>query len=118
MNHPLTSPYEDLLVTQLYHAHLPTPTREHRFAPPRRWRFDFAWPEPRIAVEVEGGTWIPGGGRHNRGKGYLADLEKYAQAALLGWTVLRVAPEHIDSGQALNWIRSALEQRREEERAA
>jgi very-short-patch-repair endonuclease len=116
MNYPDASPYETLLMTQLHWAKLPTPTREHRFAPPRRWRFDFAWPELRIAVEVEGGTWIPGGGRHNRGKGYVADLSKYNTAALMGWTVLRVAPEHIDSGQALAWISEALSQK--ERRAA
>ena len=36
--------------------------REHRFAPPRRWRFDLAWPAERLAVEVDGGRWQSGGG--------------------------------------------------------
>lgn len=30
--------------------------REHRFHPTRRWRFDFAWPDEKVALEVEGGT--------------------------------------------------------------
>lgn len=60
---------------------------EHRFHPTRRWRFDLAIPEHRIAIEVEGGVWTRG--RHTRGSGYLADLEKYNAAAALGWTVLR-----------------------------
>ena len=47
---------------------LAAPIREHRFAPPRRWRFDYAWPDRRLALEVEGGTWT--GGRHVRGRGY------------------------------------------------
>jgi len=60
---------------------------EHRFHPTRRWRFDFAWPSKKIAVEIEGGTWT--GGRHTRGAGFQKDCEKYNAAAVLGWTVLR-----------------------------
>ena len=62
--------------------------REHRFAAPRRWRFDFAHTETLTAVEIEGGTWI--GGRHTRGSGFVADAEKYNEAALMGWTVFRL----------------------------
>jgi very-short-patch-repair endonuclease len=63
------------------------PTPEFRFHPKRRWRFDFAWPAEKIAVECEGGTWS--GGRHTRGKGYEGDCEKYNEAVILGWRVLR-----------------------------
>ncbi len=66
----------------------PPLVREHRFAPPRRWRFDFAHPASRVAVEVEGGVWNRG--RHNRPKGFIADCEKYSAAALAGWTVVRL----------------------------
>lgn len=31
--------------------------RPNRFHPSRRWRFDCALPEHRVAVEVEGGVW-------------------------------------------------------------
>ncbi len=68
-------------------AGLPEPTLEHRFAPPRQWRFDLAWPELKLAVECEGGIWT--GGRHTRGKGFEDDCVKYNAAALLGWTLLR-----------------------------
>ncbi len=43
---------------------LPEPTPEHRFAPPRRWRFDFCILAHKIAIEVDGGVWLPNGGRH------------------------------------------------------
>jgi hypothetical protein len=85
---------------------LPPPAREHRFAPPRRWRFDFAWPAQRLALEVEGRTWARG--RHVRGRGYEADCEKYSEAALRGWRVLRVTPAMLRDGRALDLLRRAL----------
>jgi very-short-patch-repair endonuclease len=63
---------------------------EYRFHPTRKWRFDFAWPENKRAMEVEGGVWT--GGRHTRGSGFLKDCEKYNAAASLGWRVFRFTP--------------------------
>jgi hypothetical protein len=79
---------------------LPAPVFEYRFAPPRMFRFDVAWPEVKIAVEQEGGVWV--GGRHVRGRGYLSDLEKYNLAVLLGWRVLRYSPDQMRKGV---WLR-------------
>ena len=70
-------------------AGLPEPMPEFMFCE-RKWRFDWAWPTERIALEVEGGAWT--GGRHTRGKGFLGDIEKYNRAQLDGWMVLRVIP--------------------------
>src|SRR5688572_23096660 len=80
--------------------------REVRFHPTRRWRFDIAWPEKKVAVEVDGGSWI--GGRHTTGSGFEKDCEKLSEAAALGWRVLRVTPRQIESGQALGWLERAL----------
>jgi very-short-patch-repair endonuclease len=76
---------------------LPEPVAEFRFHAARRWRFDWAWPERLVAVEIDGGVWI--GGRHNRAGGYLADMEKLNAAAEAGWRVLRYATGHIDMAQ-------------------
>ena len=97
---------EALLVHQITAAGLPTPVRELRFAPPRRWRFDVAWPERLLAVEVDGGSWV--GGRHTRGAGYEAGCRKTNAAVLLGWRVLRVTPGMIASGEAVAVIGAAL----------
>jgi hypothetical protein len=101
---------EEILAAQMRVVGLPEPVREYVFAPPRRWRFDFAWPDlpitDRWAVEVEGGTWV--NGRHGRGAGFQNDCEKYNRAALLGWRVLRVTPAQIRSGAALAWIERAV----------
>lgn len=76
-------------------AGLPQPELEYRFhlPPPgevqRKWRFDLAYPNLKIAVEVEGGIWIAG--RHTRGAGYKSDCEKYNTAVEQGWKVFRFA---------------------------
>jgi len=81
----------------------------HEYRKGRAWRFDLAWPEVKVAVECEGGTWA--GGRHTRGAGFAEDCVKYAEAALAGWLVLRVTGEHIADGTALRWVETALGQR-------
>lgn len=72
---------------------IPAPVTEHRFHPTRKWRFDYAWVEQKVALEVEGAVWT--GGRHTRGSGYVKDLEKYSEAAILGWCVIRVTPKEL-----------------------
>lgn len=85
---------------------LPAPMAEYRFHPERRWRFDYAWPAQRVALEVEGGVWT--GGRHTRGAGFLGDMEKYNAAALLGWRVLRVTPSKLCSAKTIEMIHEAV----------
>lgn len=99
---------ERALVTLCKYAGLPDPVLEYAFAKEsgRRWRFDLAWPDRKLAVEVEGGTWVSG--RHTTGTGYARDLEKYNQAALLGWTVLRYTPRMIEEGTAIEELENAM----------
>lgn len=83
------------------------PVYEFIFHPTRKWRFDCV-PDIKIklAVELEGGIWI--GGRHNSPVGFLKDIEKYNEAAILGWRIIRVTGEHVKSGQGLKWVLEAL----------
>lgn len=92
---------------------LPDPVLEYRFFPPRRWKFDAAYPQLKIAIEVEGGTWIQG--RHTTGSGFEGDCEKYNQAAILGWQVLRFTRKMIESGEAIEQIDTALNLREAEQ---
>lgn len=62
--------------------------QEYRFHPRRRWRFDFALPARKLAIEINGGVWS--GGRHVRGAGYLRDREKINAATELGWRVFEL----------------------------
>ena len=98
---------EGTFAFQIKAAGLPEPEREYRFHPVRRWRFDFAWRQQMVAVEIEGGIWNSRG-RHVRGRGFTADCEKYAEAALLGWTVMRFTGQQIESGYALDCVERAL----------
>ncbi len=100
------SQLEDHLVQQIAWAKLPAPQREFRFAPPRRWRFDLAWLDRLLALEVDGGTWVRG--RHSRGIGTRKDAEKLNEAQLAGWTVLRATTDMVTDGSALALIERAL----------
>lgn len=68
-------------------AGVPAPESEHRFHPVRKWRFDYAWTNEKLALEIEGGTWTKS--RHTSGKGYRNDCIKYSTAAIMGWRVIR-----------------------------
>jgi len=95
----------DLFLQLLKKEGLPKPTVEYKFCPDRRWRFDYAFVKQKIAVEQEGGVWVSG--RHNRGKGFLNDMEKYNAATLLGWKVLRYPPDLMLT-QAIEDLKSIL----------
>jgi hypothetical protein len=94
---------------------IPKPELEYVFAPPRKWRFDFAFPDHYantghfyggVALEVEGGVWTRG--RHGRGSGIVKDMEKYNAAALAGWLVLRVLPKDLCTDTTATMLRMAL----------
>jgi len=97
---------EDDLLFQMKAYRLPAPEREHVFAKPRRWRFDFAWPDRKLAAEVEGGTWVRG--RHSRGAGMRKDADKYNQAAIMGWYVLKLTSDMVKDGSAIQTVKDAL----------
>lgn len=102
----MKSHLEETLALHIRAAGLPPPVREFRFHPTRRWRYDFAFVENKVAVEVDGGVWVQG--RHTRPSGFIEDMHKLNEAAILGWTVIRVTGEMIRKGEALKLIERAL----------
>lgn len=89
-----------------FFAGIEIPVAEYRFHKTRKWRFDYAWPAYKVALEIEGGVWS--GGRHTRGKGFLGDMEKYNAAAVAGWTVIRCTPDGLMSATTLAMLREVL----------
>jgi very-short-patch-repair endonuclease len=101
--------YEAAFLSQIRERGLPEPVREYRFIPNRRYRFDFAWVNLKMTVEIEGGTWSRvNTGRHTRGSGFQRDCIKYNTAALLGWKVFRFPSNMILSGQAISFLEDAF----------
>lgn len=80
--------------------------KEYRFHPTRKWRFDYAIPSHKIAVEVEGGVWS--GGRHTSPQGFLNDIEKYNCAALMGWRLFRVTPDSQLTNHTISLLKQAI----------
>ena len=77
---------------------------EFRFAKPigRQWRADFAWPEIKVLVEIEGGISIRGDRSHTGAKGYENDCRKYNAAMRLGYRVLRYTASMLYSNEAID----------------
>lgn len=121
---------------------LPKPVEEYKFDSERKWRLDRAWPEHKVAIEIEGGSHpamirchncgqvvrartksgeigrqIRMAGAHG-GSGYLKDIEKYNALAVQGWLLLRFAHDDIIGNPfaMIDNIRKALELRGYSER--
>ena len=86
--------------------------KEFKFHPVRKWRFDYAFPEYKVAVEVDGGVWT--GGRHINPAGYINDMEKLNTAASMGWLVLRITTDDRFASKTFELIEKTLELRKDE----
>ena len=135
--------HEELFASQCRQFQLPPFEQQHLFAKAamqRNWRFDFAWREYKVAVEIEGliptNLWRAtldgpspverGGviinvvkcerllvvlGRHATIGGIKGDMEKYNAAALLGWSVLRFEQKDVKPKHAIETTMRVLAER-------
>lgn len=94
---------------------LPVPALEYKFHPKRKWRSDYYFEKDgiKVALEVEGGVWKKGkdgklGGRHNRGVGFIKDLEKYNNYAMMGILLLRVQPKDLLKISTIEMLKKIL----------
>jgi very-short-patch-repair endonuclease len=106
---------------------LPIPVSEYRFAAKssykRNWEFDWAWPEFRVAVEVDGGNSIVKRSKTGRmvAVGYHTqdgDYRKINAAQDLGWKVFRIKTSMLkarrgqiispDAAEVVEQVRRAL----------
>lgn len=98
---------EETLALHIRAEKLPPPKREFKFHGIRDWRFDFAWPDLMLAVEVDGGTRF-GKSRHTRHEGFQEDCVKKNTAQLTGWKVLTFTTQMVNSGAAIRVIKDAI----------
>lgn len=108
---------EELFALYCRHELLPPFEREYPFgvAIGRKWRFDFAWPHVKVAVEIEGLRKVFDGegrcyavGRHTTFEGFADDCIKYAHANTLGWHVNRFNQALVRDGTAILLTRQLL----------
>lgn len=106
MGIPKSREVEETLLLLIMAEGLPRPEREWPFMPGRKFRFDFAWPSIRVAVEVQGGTWA--GGSHVRGQQYENDCVKLCEAIKHGWRVLWFTTDMVNDGRAIGYLKELL----------
>lgn len=93
--------YSRMLIAQLELVGALSPVPEYRFYEGRKWRLDLAYPDRRLAIEVDGAV--------HRIKGqFYRDLEKHQALFFEGWRLLRVSTAQVRSGAALAMVRRAL----------
>ena len=94
-------------LSQVRLAELPEPEREYCAIDGRRFRFDFAWIDQRVLVEIQGGIYqyAPS---HTSASGIRRDAEKMNLAVSEGWRVYHFTSDMIRSGAAAQMIEREL----------
>ena len=90
-------------------------TLEYRFAAPRRWRFDVAWPDAKVAVEFQGQHGPAHRGYYRGTSGLQLDCEKFCAAAADGWRLFPVTYPMLreDMAGVVELVARAVDNRRE-----
>jgi len=90
---------------------IPDPVEEYVFHPTRKWRLDICWPDEKLALEIEGGTYMERGGHRGSIGGYIKDIEKYNALAILGYSLLRFTPQQMESCESYDFLREWFKSR-------
>jgi hypothetical protein len=90
-----------VLRDQIIGAGLPEPYREFCWHPTRNFRADLAWPDRKFIVEVDGAV--------HRVKGkFERDIERHNLLVQARWVYIRVTPDMVRAGDALQWVKEFL----------
>src|SRR6266567_1586530 len=104
---PQNEEAKHLLAWQLKHLGAPVFEVEYRFnTPDTDHRWDIAFTEEKLAVEVNGGIWIQGA--HAHPTTIIRNMKKGNLGALRGWRVLAFEPREVKTGGPVNLILEAL----------
>lgn len=105
--------YKEKMLDQIRDINLVTglsmPEEEYRFMYSRDWRFDYAYPDLKIAIEYQGGIFMKNKkGGHQTVRGQTNDWEKFNEAQIRGWFVICLNPKTIDNGTFYGQLRNAI----------
>lgn len=90
---PAASPLEARCARLLGRSNLPAPKRQHEVTAGGKVRFlDFAWPESRVALEVDGYRW------HSSRRAWESDRARIRDLRRAGWTVISVTYDDLRHG--------------------
>ncbi|EOQ68863.1 hypothetical protein [Acinetobacter pittii] len=78
--------------------------RKFQFESTKNWRFDFYIVKLNLLIEIAGSPWSVGRG----GRKIANAMGKYDLALDKGYKFERLEPHQIESGYAINWIKSEL----------
>lgn len=110
----------DIFFQVLKTFNLPIPTPEYKFCPARKLRADYCFIEEKLILEQEGGifpfmrtrkdgTKYKVQGAHGSVTGILHDIEKYNEAAALGYKVIRVRPDELLTTKTMDLLRRCFQ---------
>lgn len=102
-----TAKNESLFFALLISQGLPLPEKEVKMIDGRRYRIDYAWPDLRLGVEIQGGVYTRGA--HGSITGILQGYKKSNDAALYGWTLLYFTPAEMKSLTTINHIKKVYQ---------
>ena len=102
--------HKDALALWLTNEYGDAVVPEFRFHPTRKWRFDFALPDYKVAIEFDG---LFGGGAHTSINMVVTDSEKINEAQLHGWIVIRTNTPNLRDSSGYQAIERAVNARKE-----
>lgn len=79
---------------------------EYKFLPDRKFRADFAWPDHKLLVEVDGGKHI--NGHHHTAEGIKRDQERDRLAREAGFHVVRTDRDGLEGDQLYSLVSAFL----------
>lgn len=100
--------YKALLLTHLAAVEIEVEAEFFFALPERQYRSDWHVIGTNVLIDYEGGLFSKGKRGHSSVSGILRDIEKSTCAQLHGFILIRVAPNHVKSGQALLWVEKAI----------
>lgn len=106
-----TTKNEMIFMAALESVGLPRPIKEVVMIKGRRYRVDYAWPDIRLGVEIQGGVFTRGA--HGSVYGILQGYKKANDAAANGWSLMYFLPSEMLKTDTLTSIKKAYEWKRQ-----